>query len=385
MDAPDARRIVERAVPRPATPIYSQLSEILQINLHRALTNQTEPEAALREAARSMRAALRRADVSELPTDPPNRAEARLAWLFVAPALTITLAVAAFPILCTAWESVHRHDLRMPWLGRPFVGLANYREALGDLRFWSAAAHTLTFTAVTVTLELVLGLALALGLNRAWRGRAALRTGALLPWAVPTVVAALAWRFIFESPGGIANIALVAAGVLPAPLTWLADPVAAWIPLVIADLWRTTPFMALILLAGLQNLDPSLLEAAAVDGAGAWRTFVHVTLPLLTPALLVAVVFRSLDALRVFDVVYVLTGGGPGTATEPLSLFALSFTLGPERYTVPVAIALFRGQYQVPWGQILAAAVVTTAPIVLLVAVAQRRIIEGLTAGSVKG
>jgi ABC-type sugar transport system permease subunit len=253
-----------------------------------------------------------------------ERAESRLAWLFILPALATIVCVAAFPILWTFWESLHRHDLRMPWLGMPFVGLDNYGEMLVDRRAWSAIGHTLVFTATTVALELLLALMLALGLHREMRGRGVLRTAALLPWAVPTVVAALIWRFMFESPGGVVDAALLRTGVLTEPPTWFADPIAAWWPIVLADVWKTTPFVALLLLAGLQHIDPALHEAAALDGAGAVRRFRHITLPLLAPTIAVALVFRSLDAFRVFDVVYVLTGGGPGTATEPISLYAFS-------------------------------------------------------------
>src|SRR5690606_34123897 len=139
----------------------------------------------------------------------------------------------------------------------------------------------------------------------------------------PTVVAALIWRFIFESPAGLADALLRQAG-LAAPPVWLADPLMAWVPIVLADVWKTTPFVALLLLAGLQQIDPAIHEAAAVDGAGPLRRFRTITLPLLVPTIGVTVVFRGLDAFRVFDVIYVLTGGGPGTATEPVSLYAFT-------------------------------------------------------------
>jgi ABC-type sugar transport system permease subunit len=259
-----------------------------------------------------------------------SAAEARLGWALALPALAVIGCIALFPILWTVWESLHLHDLRMPWLGRPFVGAANYREALADSRFWSAFGHTGIFVVVAVTLEIVGGLLLALTLNRVTRARGLVRTAVLLPWAIPTVVAALVWRFIFESPAGLASSAFAQLGAVPP--TWLADPLAAWIPLILADAWKTTPFVALLLLAGLQQIDPTLYEAAEVDGAGAWRQFVEVTLPLLRPALMVAILFRTLDAVRVFDVVYVMTGGGPGTATEPIALYTFATTLQNLRF-----------------------------------------------------
>jgi len=242
---------------------------------------------------------------------PWRQGEVRLAWQLVLPALVMLGLTALVPIGWTAWESLHLHDLRMPWLGRPFIGGANYIEAISDRRFLEAAFHTAVFAGVAVTVEMCGGLVLALGLERVTHGVRVMRTAILLPWAVPTVVAALVWRFIFESPGGMATMAVEQLGV--AAPTWLADPVAAWVPVVLADVWKTMPFVALLLIAGLQNIDPLLYEAASIDGASAWRQFVDITLPLLRPALTVAFLFRLLDAFRVFDIVYVLTGGGPGT------------------------------------------------------------------------
>jgi len=255
-----------------------------------------------------------------------------------APALLAIALVAVFPIAWTVWESLHVHDLRMPWLGRPFVGAANYLEALRDGRFWSAFGHTAWFVAASVTLEVCGGLALALALDRVARGRGAVRTAVLLPWAIPTVVAALVWRFIFESPAGLADVLAARLGV--ARPVWFADALLAWVPIVLSDVWKTTPFVALLLLAGLQNIDRSLYEAAEVDGAGPWRRFTAITLPLLRPALLVAVLFRTLDAFRVFDVVYVMTGGGPGTATEPLAVYTFTAILRNLRFGFGSALSV---------------------------------------------
>ncbi len=266
--------------------------------------------------------------------------EARTAWAFVTPALAVILLIAIFPLAYTVWESLHLHDLRMPWRGHPFVGLANYGEAVRDPRFWGALGHTAFFTVASVALEMGLGLVLALGLNRAFRGRGAVRTIVLLPWAIPTVVAALVWRFMFESRAGVANAVLMDVGVLHQPLVWFAHRIAAWVPVILADVWKTTPFVALLLLAGLQNIDGRLYEAARLDGAGPWRQFRDITLPLLRPALVVALIFRTLDAFRVFDLVYVLTNGGPGTATEPISLYAFNALLQDLRFGFGSALSV---------------------------------------------
>ena len=560
----------------------------------------------------------------------------------IAPAVGAILLVALFPLAWTVWESLHLHDLRMPWLGRPFIGLGNYLEAMSDPRFWAALAHTGLFAVVSVSLELLLGTVLALAMNRAFRGRGLMRASVLVPWAMPTVVSGLLWKFMFDGDAGIANAVLVKVGVLDHPIVWFIQTGLAWVPVVLADVWKTTPFVALLLLAGLQNIDRSLYEAARIDGASAWRQFRFVTLPLLAardsrrphlpdtrclpgvrphlcddgrrpgnlhradrslhlqraaaipalrlrlgslrhrlqrdlraraplhqvpwrrthgdegvtgeqegrarwaavavlmlvlatafpfywaivssftpesqlyrspslvPTSLVLDHYRALFAERAFWVpirnslivagtttafcvtvgalcayalarlrfrgkvfllglilavsmfpqisvvsplflllralhlintypglilpyltfampltVWLLVGifrqlpaeleeaamvdgasrirtfrevvvplALPGLATTAILtfvyswnefLFALSFTLGPERQTVPVAIALLRGQYQVPWGQILAGSIIATTPVALLVLAFQRRIVQGLTAGAVKG
>ena len=251
-----------------------------------------------------------------------ERGEARLARWLVAPALVFILLGSLVPIAATGWESLHGHDLRLPWLGRPFVGLGNFVEAGRDPRFTSALLRTVTFAAITVPLELALGLALALVMHTARRGRSLVRLAALLPWAVPTVVAALVWRFMFDAQAGIITAPLRDLGVVAEAFDWFVHPLAAWVPIAAADIWKTTPFVSILLLAGLQTIDPTLHEAARMDGAGTVRRFVTITLPLLRPALVVAAAFRMLDALRLFDLAYVVTGGGPGTATEPLSLYA---------------------------------------------------------------
>ena len=278
------------------------------------------PSVAPPQAARDARRATRDAR-------PPASPDERAAWLYVAPALLTVLLIAIFPLAWTVWESLHQHDLRMPWLGRPFVGLENYADALRDGRFWRALGHTAGFAVVTISIECVAGLFLAVAMNESFRGRGALRAAVLVPWAIPTVVSALLWRFMFDADAGIANALLVKVGVLDTPIVWFTRAATAWVPVVLADVWKTTPFVALLLLAGLQNIDPTLYEAAEMDGAGAWWQLRHITIPLLAPAILVVLIFRTLDAFRVFDLIYVLTGGGPGTSTEPVSLYAFNALL----------------------------------------------------------
>jgi ABC-type sugar transport system permease subunit len=258
---------------------------------------------------------------------PDESSDARAGWLLTAPALVVILLIALFPLGWTVWESLHEHDLRMPWLGRPFVGLGNYLTILQDARFWQALGHTALFAVISVSLELSLGLALALAMNQAFRGRGIVRAAVLVPWAIPTVVAALLWRFMFDSQAGIANVLLSDAGLLHHPLVWFVKATTAWVPVILADVWKTTPFVGLLLLAGLQSIDKELYEAASTDGASAWWQLRHITIPLLKPAILVALIFRTLDAFRVFDLIYVMTGGGPGTSTEPVALYTFNSLL----------------------------------------------------------
>jgi ABC-type sugar transport system permease subunit len=263
-----------------------------------------------------------------------------LAWIFVSPAVGVIALIAIFPLAWTVWNSLHLQDLRMPWLGHPFIGLGNYAELARDPRFWNALGHTLFFTVASVSLELVLGLALALAMSSAFRGRGVVRATSLLPWAIPTIVAALLWRFMFDSQAGIANAILIALGALNRPIVWFIDATTAWVPVILADVWKTTPFVALLLLAGLQNIDKSLYEAAEVDGASAWWRLWHITIPLLKPTILVALIFRTLDAFRVFDLVYALTGGGPGTATEPIALYTHNTILQNLRFGYGSALSV---------------------------------------------
>jgi ABC-type sugar transport system permease subunit len=286
-----------------------------------------------------------------------ERSEARLAWLLVVPAVGVILLVSLVPIAVTVWEALHVHDLRLPWLGRPFIGGGNFIEAAHDPRFGAALFHTVAFAFISVPLELVLGLALAMMMHSAVRGRALIRVAALLPWAIPTVVAALLWRFMFEAQTGILAALFQMLGVVGPAFDWFVHPLAAWLPIIAADVWKTTPFVAILLLAGLQTIDPALHEAALIDGAGPVRRFLTITLPLLTPALVIAAAFRMLDALRLFDLTYVVTGGGPGTATESVSLYAFIVLMQRLRFgygsALSVSVFLLTFAFALVWVRML--------------------------------
>jgi multiple sugar transport system permease protein len=241
--------------------------------------------------------------------------------LLLLPALLLLLVAAAVPVLRVVQLSFTQTELA-DGLGWRWAGLAPYIRLWQDSRWWAALANTGIFTGASVLLELVLGVAFALVLHQRFRGRGILRAVVMLPWALPTAVMALAWAWIFNDAFGVANDLLRRLGLVSAPVAWLGDARTAMAALVVAEVWKTTPFVTLIVLAGLQGIPQDVLDAARVDGLGPWARFRRVTLPLLLPSLLVALVFRAVQALGAFDIVYVMTGGGPGGSTETVSLYA---------------------------------------------------------------
>jgi multiple sugar transport system permease protein len=243
-----------------------------------------------------------------------------LALTFLPAALLLGAAV-AYPIARVLVLSMADHGLATDF-GSRWRGLEPYARLALDGRYRLALANTAVFTAASTGLEGALGLGAALLLRRAFAGRRVVRTLVLLPWAMPTAVMALAWSWIFNDAFGVANDLLLRLGLVERPVAWLAEPGLAMAALVIADVWKTTPFVALILLAGLAGIPDSIEEAATVDGIGRWRRLTTLTLPLLAPFIGVALVFRAVQAWAAFDLVYVMTGGGPGGATETVSLHA---------------------------------------------------------------
>lgn len=203
-----------------------------------------------------------------------------------------------------------------------FIGVNGYVAVLRDARFWTATWNTVLFTLISVSLEFVFGLALAMVMNKAIKGIGAVRTAALIPWAIPTVVSALIWSYLYDGSSGIISLIISKLGFIEGPEYMLLSSGGAMASAVLADVWKTTPYMALLLLAGLQTIDHGLYESARIDGATKRQQFFRVTLPLLKPAILVALLFRTLDAFRVYDLIAVLTNGGPGGATETLSIYA---------------------------------------------------------------
>ena len=238
----------------------------------------------------------------------------RLAWYLIVPAVLVVFLVIGYPLIQVLVYSVLKYKL--DGVTPPsFVGLGNYVFILTDPDFWLAVQNTLIFSVFSVTLECVLGLTVALVANSNFKGRSILRVAILIPWAIPTVVSSKIWAWMFNDIYGVVNVLLVNFHLIPQKIAFLATPATA-LPVIIAvDVWKTTPFMALLLLAGLGLIPGDLYEAAAIDGASKIRQFFSLTLPLVMPTLLVALIFRTLDALRVFDIFYVMVGGQGNMAT----------------------------------------------------------------------
>lgn len=273
----------------------------------------------------------------------PSRARAtpfsardhRIGYLLAAPAAVLLVGVALFPVLFAAWLSVHR--LILVLRERRFVGLANYRFLLHDPRFWSALGNTSYFAVFSVTAEIVLGLAIAHLLASSAPGQRVLRAAILVPWAIPAAVSGKIWAWLFNPEYGLITRAL------PGSINWLGTPGYAMPAAILVDVWKTVPFVTLLVFAALLRIPEDLYRAAHLDGASSWRTFRSITLPLLKPTLAVVLVLRTLDAFRVFDAIYVLTAGGPANTTETLAIYTYKTLMdaGDFGYGSTLAIATF--------------------------------------------
>ena len=270
------------------------------------------------------------------------RSSHRLAILFLLPSFIFVGLFALYPIFESFRLSFYRLILTLPWLGQKSVGWENYIDLFTDPVAAQSLRITLILAVVSIPLELIIGLGMALVMNEVFRGRGLVRAIVLIPWAIPTVISSQMWRFIFNDRYGLFNFILFGADV-SGYLAPLADPTLAPMAIIVAEVWKTAPFVALILLAGLQIIPDDLYEAASIDGANPWQKFRHVTLPLIRPALLLALLFRTIDALRVFDLVFVMTQGGPADATNVLSFYGYkkTFAEGMVGYGSAIAVGIF--------------------------------------------
>lgn len=249
-----------------------------------------------------------------------EKTETKDAWIMMAPAIIVLLVIAVYPILRTIWLSLHEMVLTDPGSGYPFIGLQNYLEIFKDQRAMDSMVFTFRFTITTVVLELFIGFGAALIMNKAFRGKGLVRAAILIPWAIPTSVSALMWKFIYNDQYGLFNDVLFRLGIIDGYKAWLSTSSGSFMALVITDVWKTAPYMALLILAGLQMVPEELYESAKVDGANAIRRFTSITLPVVKNTVVVALLFRTLDAFRVFDLVSVMTGGA--NKTESVSFYA---------------------------------------------------------------
>jgi trehalose/maltose transport system permease protein len=248
-----------------------------------------------------------------------TRQRLRSAWLFLTPMIVVLALVAGWPLFRTIAFSFT--DANLSELdSSQFIGFENYVWLLQDPDWWQAVRNTLFFTVVSVSIETTLGLLIALALNAHFKGRGLLRAAVLIPWAIPTVVSAQMWRWMFNDVYGVVNEVMLFTGLAAEPWAWLADPQLSMAAVIAVDVWKTTPFMALLILAGLQMLPQDCYENAKIDGVNPIVVFFRVTLPLLKPAILVAVIFRTLDALRIFDLIYVMQGNKQDTMS--MSIYA---------------------------------------------------------------
>lgn len=256
-----------------------------------------------------------------------TRGRVRAAWLFLTPMLIVVAMVAGWPLARTIWFSFTNANLS-DLGGAQFIGFENYLTyvdgewygVLADGEWWNAVWNTLKFSVISVTLETLLGLIVALVLNASFPGRSLVRAAVLIPWAIPTIVSAKMWGWMMHDQFGILNHMMMGMGLISTPLAWTASPDLALTAVILVDVWKTTPFMALLILAALQMLPTDCYEAARVDGIHPVKVFFKVTLPLIKPALMVAVIFRLLDALRIFDLIYVLTSNSKDTMS--MSVYA---------------------------------------------------------------
>jgi trehalose/maltose transport system permease protein len=270
-----------------------------------------------------------------------QRRQTRLGWLLLLPALAVVAFVAIYPLGKTVYQSFTNQEFLAGIEPTKWVGLQNYRDLWHDTIFRQSVWETVKFTLITVSFEFVLGMIIALVVNSNFKGRGAMRAAMLVPWAIPTVVAAQMWKWMFDDVFGVINDAGVRLHILHHSVAWISQPSTALAAVSAVDIWKTTPFVALLLLAGLQVIPRDLYEAADVDGASKWQQFWRITLPLLRPAILVTLIFRTLDALRVFDVFYVFYGNRPDTQTMAIYAQSTIVSDGHVGYGSAVSVAIF--------------------------------------------
>jgi ABC-type sugar transport system permease subunit len=264
--------------------------------------------------------------------------EGRLALALLAPSIVVVFGIVIYPILKTLYTSFFQ--VTTPFAGHfPYIGFDNYKFALTHSEFWSPVERTAYFTVVSTGLELVFGMGIALLLYAPLRGRWLFRTIVVLPWALPTIVNGAMWRYFFNAQYGVVNALLTQLGISSSYHAFLSSPVAALNIVILADVWKNTSLVAFFLLAGLTTIPNDLYEAARIDGYGRWGAFVHITLPLMRPVIVVVLVLRTIEAFKVFDIIYVMTGGGPANGTQSIAYYTYQRAFSDEYFGYGSALA----------------------------------------------
>jgi len=270
-----------------------------------------------------------------------QRAESRFAFWSVSPSLILMMGLIIGPMLYAFWISLHRVNFMFP--ERPFIGFENYVDMFQDQGFQSSLLRTLYFMAVSILAQVILGLGLAEFLHLDFRGRNVVRVLMIIPWAVPTIVNGTLWLWILDGSTGALNHLLLQLGLIERDIIWLGRPFLAMNMVILADTWRMLPFYVIMFLAGRQAIPDDLYEAAHIDGASAWQSFVRITFPLLRPVVLVVLILRTLHTLRVFDIIYVMTRGGPAAGTTTVTFLTFFTTFKFQNFGKGSALAFFTG------------------------------------------
>lgn len=284
-----------------------------------------------------MRSTVREADRPRAPRG-TGQHEGRFALLLLLPAAVVVFGVVIWPVARTLVVSLYDVDSAMPG-SYPFVGLDNYVRVFQDDRFYTVLGHTMYFTLVSTFLELALGIAVALLLNAPLRARWLWRSIVVLPWALPTIVNGALWRWIYNGQYGALNGLLDTLGISETPTQWLGEPFLALNMVIIADVWKNTSIVVFFILAGLQTIPGDLYEAARVDGAGPWRAFWRLTIPMLAPSIAVVLILRTIEAFKVFDIIYVMTGGGPASGTQTIAFYTYLQAFSNQLFGYGAALA----------------------------------------------
>lgn len=262
----------------------------------------------------------------------------QMGYLFITPTILLFALLAVYPVLETLWLSFFEYRLQFGEVKR-FIGLDNFIKLFSTARFYISLRFTVLFTLLTVATEVGLGMLFAQFMNKEYKGRAFLRIVVLIPWAIPTIVSGFIWRFMVNDQYGIINHIFTSLGLIDSFIPWLSQPGTATAVLVVSDIWKTSPYVSLLVLAGLQNINKSQLEAAAIDGANKFQRYISVVLPALKPVLATATLFRLIQSFKVYTIIVALTNGGPANSTESLTLYTLRTYFDSGNYGYGSALA----------------------------------------------